>query len=107
MLKIKTIRDDGADRRLFEIQSDGSPAPAAEVTLVARFASHLISENDLPGQFRPGADGMLELLLPLAERTFFHDGIVFAAIDAINDPVKNPTLTRFAADLPDGGESRS
>jgi hypothetical protein len=31
-------------------------------------------------------------VLAAEERTFFHNGIVFAALDAINDPIKNPTL---------------
>jgi hypothetical protein len=29
-------------------------------------------------------------------RTFFHDGIVFAALDAVNNPEKNPTITQLA-----------
>jgi len=29
-------------------------------------------------------------------RTFFHDGIVFAALDALNNPEKNPTITQRA-----------
>ena len=72
---------------------------------MAGFASQLLRENELEGTFRSAGDGALALELPAAKRTFFHDGIVFAALDAVNDPVKNPTLTRFAVDLPpdDGG----
>jgi hypothetical protein len=111
MLKIKGIRDEETDGGesgsgagggwIFEIAVDGSPASEAEVALVARFASQLLRENDLAGEFRSAGDGLLELRLGASERTFFHDGIVFAALDAVNDPVKNPTLTRFAPELPD------
>jgi hypothetical protein len=50
----------------------------------------------LAGRFVPAAEGSIALELPAAERTFFHGGIVFAALDAFNDPVKNPTLTLLA-----------
>jgi hypothetical protein len=30
----------------------------------------------------------------VSERTFFHDGIVFAALDAVNNPEKNPTISQ-------------
>ena len=36
--------------------------------------------------------GLLALELPRDARGFFHNGIVFAALDAVNDPVRNPTL---------------
>jgi hypothetical protein len=101
MLKIKGIRDDGRERRLFEISDEGSPASDTSVEIVARFASHLLRENGLAGEFRRGGSSLLELRLPAEKRTFFHDGIVFAALDAVNDPVKNPTLTRFSLDPPD------
>jgi hypothetical protein len=101
MLKVKGIRDDGQDGRVFEILDEGSPASDTVVAIVARFASHLLRENELAGEFRPGGASLLELRLPANKRTFFHDGIVFAALDAINDPVKNPTLTRFSLEPPD------
>ena len=44
---------------------------------------------------------MLALELPEAKRTFFHNGIVFAALDAVNDPVRNPTLTLLAEPDPE------
>ena len=101
MLKVKGVRDVDPDGRLFEISSEGSTAAEAEIALVARFASRLLRENDLSGEFRVVGPGVLELRLEPAARTFFHDGIVFAALDAVNDPVKNPTLTRFSMDVPD------
>jgi hypothetical protein len=101
MLKVKGIRDDGIEGRIFEISVDGTPAPDAEISRVAQFASQLLREKDLEGEFRSAGDGLLELRLGASERTFFHDGIVFADLDVVNDPVKNPTLTRFSAELPD------
>jgi hypothetical protein len=41
---------------------------------------------------------VLVLELPKAERTYFHNGIIFAALDAFNDPVKNPTLNMLSSD---------
>lgn len=99
MLKIRRIVDETGDRRLFEIHSDGEPASSSELERVARIAAQLVDENRVDGDFRPRGEGVLELRLAADKRTFFHDGIVFAALDAVNDPVRSPTLTRFAADL--------
>ncbi len=65
---------------------------------MARLADLLLRENSLAGRFRAVVPGLLALELPEGERTFFHNGIVFAALDAYNDPVKNPTLTLSADD---------
>ena len=70
-----------------------SPASVESLERVARIAELLLRENDLPGRFLVAGGGLLALELPAAERTFFHNGIVFAALDAYNDPVRNPTLT--------------
>ena len=99
MLKIKSIRDEGS-RRLFEIQVDGSPAGPDALGSVARIAARLVEENELPGSFQVLPAGMLVLDLAPDRRSFFHDGIVFAALDAVNDPVKSPTLNRLELDLP-------
>jgi hypothetical protein len=63
---------------------------------VARIAELLLRENELPGRFLVAGPGVLALELAAGQRTFFHNGIVFAALDAFNDPVKNPTLTLSA-----------
>lgn len=65
---------------------------------MARLADLLLRENALAGRFRALGPGLLALELPEVERTFFHNGIVFAALDAYNDPVRNPTLTLSAED---------
>ena len=56
----------------------------------------LLRENSLDGRFIADKDGAIALELPEAKRTFYHNGIVFAALDAVNDPVRNPTLTLLA-----------
>ncbi len=99
MLKIKSIRDEGS-RRIFEIQVAGSPAGEDSLAGVARIGRRLLEENELPGSFEVISVGTLALDLEAARRSFFHDGIVFAALDAVNDPVKSPTLNRFDLNLP-------
>jgi hypothetical protein len=94
MLKIRSIEDDGPDRRVYSVASDGNPVGADVLADVARVAGRLAAENELPGTYRVQEESALVLDLPAAQRSFFHDGIVFAALDAVNDPVRNPTLTR-------------
>jgi hypothetical protein len=103
MLRVKSIADDGENRRLYSIHVNGEPVDAETLASVARIACRLVAENELPGTYRAG-EGSLVLDLPAAQRSFFHDGIVFAAIDAVNDPVHSPTLTRIARDPRDGTE---
>jgi hypothetical protein len=110
MLKVKAIRDEPGDVRAFEIVSEGSAASSEELERVVRVAAQLIEENRVGGKFAAGANGVLELHIPPTRRTFFHDGIVFAALDAVNDPVRSPTLTRLAADslsFDGGGQNES
>lgn len=98
MLKVSSIRDDGPDRRLFEIRQNGSPADPESLNRVVLYAAHLLRENELPGVFRVAGDGLLALELPSNDRSFFHDGILFAALDVFNNPNKNPTITRLSVD---------
>lgn len=105
MLKVKAIRDDGSARRLFEIHYDGAPAAVEALSDVGRVAGRLVAENELPGAFRVDGPGLLSLDLDAPQRSFFHDGIVFAAIDAVNDPIKSPTLTRMDFEPPEDGSS--
>lgn len=92
MLRFKGIadEDDGACR--FRILDGEEAASAETLDRVARIAAVLLSENALEGRFRVAGPGLLALELPRAARGFFHNGIVFAALDAVNDPVRNPTL---------------
>ncbi|MDQ6894255.1 MAG: hypothetical protein M3167_16450 [Acidobacteriota bacterium] len=94
MLKIRSIDDDGPDRRIYSVTSDGNPVGPEVLTDIARIAGRLLAENELKGTYR-ALESALVLDLAAAQRSFFHDGIVFAALDAVNDPVRNPTLTRL------------
>ena len=93
VLKVKGIEDVHDRRRLFRIEQDGQPAPDSDLRQVAIYARRLLAENDLLGDCRAASDGSLLLDLPDTERTYFYDGIVFAALDAFNNPNKNPTIT--------------
>jgi len=92
MLRCKGVDGEEPGRSLFRILEAGEPASEESLSRVARVADVLLRENALAGGFRPIGPGILALELPAEERTFFHNGIVFAALDAINDPIKNPTL---------------
>ncbi len=102
MLKVTRISDEGPKTRVFSIELDGTPASGEALSRVVTVAMHLLEENKLPGAFRVVGEGVLCLDLSATDRSFFHDGILFAALDVFNDPVKNPTLTLLA-----GGEPRT
>jgi hypothetical protein len=93
VLKVREIRDDGPDRTLFRIgDGGGDRSPDALPRLIA-VATRLLAENGLPGAFRLAGPEDVALEIPPGGRHFLHDGILFAALDAVNDPVRNPTLT--------------
>ncbi len=92
MLRCKGIEPGGPERSEFRILEEDEPASAEKLERVARLGALLLRENNLAGRFVAAGPGVLALELPEGERTFFHNGIVFAALDAVNDPVKNPTL---------------
>lgn len=96
MLRVTGMRDGAAHERLYAVEEDGAPASVESLTRVARFGTHLLEENGLAGAFRVAEEGALVLDLSSAERTFFHEGIVFAALDVYNNPLRNPTVTRLA-----------
>ena len=98
MLRCKGINTDGSDRSEFRILEDEEPATPDVLDRVARVAEVLLRENGLPGRFAVAGRGVLTLELPESERTFFHNGIVFAALDAVNDPLKSPTLNLRATE---------
>ena len=98
MLRCRGVDGEEPERSFFRILEGEGPAPEESLSRVARIADVLLRENALAGRFRPAGPGVLALELAADERTFFHNGIVFAALDAINDPVKNPTLNLQAGD---------
>jgi hypothetical protein len=100
MLRCKGI-DNEPERGLFRIVEDDGPAPLESLRQIARIADVLLRENGLAGTPVALSDGNLALELPAEERTFFHNGIVFAALDAFNDPIKSPTLNLLARPDPE------
>ena len=81
---------------MYSISEGDSPASTESLQRVARYGDHLLQENELPGAFDVPGEGVLILDVPASGRTFFHEGIVFAALDVFNDPVRNPTVTLLA-----------
>jgi hypothetical protein len=93
VLKVKGIEAVHGRQRRFRIEQDGQPAPDSHLMQVAIYARRLLAENELVGDCRAASEGVLLLDLPDTEGTYFYDGIVFAALDAFNNPNKNPTIT--------------
>jgi len=100
MLRYRGIASDEPERSVFRIFDDEAPASSETLDRIARIAAILLAENGLTGAFTVGAPGELVLELSRSDRSFFHNGIVFAALDAVNDPVRNPTLTLRAGEKP-------
>jgi hypothetical protein len=97
MVKIVSTRDVAPERRVFSVEQDGAPASRELLTRIVLVASRLLAENELPGAFRLDEEtGGISLETPSSDRSYFHDGILFAALDVFNDPTKNPTLFRFS-----------
>lgn len=92
------MRDVSPGKRLFVIENEGEPALKESLERVAAIARRLLAENELPGEFAVFDLGLLALDVRATERSFFHDGIVFAAIDAVNDPDRNPMLSSIPID---------
>lgn len=100
MLKVREIRDFGADRTVFRIGDDESLPTRDKLARLVAVASRLLAENDLPGAYEILSEDEIVLAVPASTRHFLHDGILFAALDAVNDPVRNPTLTRLTEEEP-------
>ena len=107
VLRLNGFRDAGEAQRVYSISDGDSPASVESLKRVARYGDHLLQENELPGTFDVPGEGLLTLEVPAAGRTFFHEGIIFAALDVFNDPVRNPTLTLLAAPETEPGPERS
>jgi hypothetical protein len=98
VLKVREVRDDGPDRTLFRIAEEGRPPCREKVARLVTVAAALLAEYGLPGAFRTSGDGDVVLEVASVSRHFLHDGVLFAALDVVNDPVRNPTLTLYVAD---------
>lgn len=96
MLRCRRIDSEEAARSVFHVTEPDLPASVESLERVVRIAGLLLRENGLAGRFLVAGPGLLALELPASERTFFHNGIIFAALDAYDDPVRNPTLTLSA-----------
>lgn len=97
MIKVVLTRDLARDRRVFFVEQDGAPASRELLTRIVFVASRLLAENELPGAFRLDEEtNGISLETPSSDRTYFHEGILFAALDVFNDPSKNPTLFRIS-----------
>ena len=93
MLKVRGVQTVGERERHFRVEDDGRPAAHASLKLVSLYTRRLFAENEIAGECRATAEGILVLELPDTDKTYFYDGIVFAALDAFNNPNKNPTIT--------------
>ena len=93
MLKVRGIEASAQRERHFRVEDDGRPAAEASLKLVAFYTRRLLAENELVGSCRAVSPGLLVLELPETDSTYFYDGLVFAALDAFNNPNKNPTIT--------------
>jgi hypothetical protein len=108
MLKVRDIRDDGPDRTVFRVAEDDTKPAAPQLERLVAVASRLLAENGIAGYFRVMGEEEVALEVASASRHFLHDGILFAALDAVNDPVKNPTLNLLSGgNPPTGGEPPS
>ena len=96
MLRVRGIESVGQSQRRVRVEDDGRAASPASLKLVSLYAGRLLAENELPGECRADGEGVLVMEFPPTETTFFYDGIVFAALDAFNNPNKNPTITDLA-----------
>ena len=100
MLKVREVNDQGSERTVFRLsEDDGKPAASSLQRLVS-VATRLLAENDIGGYYRVSGEEEVTLELASSPRHFLHDGILFAALDAVNDPIKNPTLTFLSAGDP-------
>jgi hypothetical protein len=92
VLRVRGIESVSQSQRRFRVEEDGRAASPASLK-VSVYAGRLLAENELPGECRADGEGALVMEFPPTDTTFFYDGIVFAALDAFNNPNKNPTIT--------------
>ena len=95
VLKVTRISEYG-DTHVFRVLEDCVRASDDMVRRLLVVAGKLLLENGLPGSFRAGAAGQIVLQIGSAGQAYFYDGILFAALDVLNDPNRNPTLFRLS-----------
>jgi hypothetical protein len=93
VLRVRGIESVGDRERRFRVEDNGRAASEASLQLVSLYTRRLFAENEIAGECRATAEGVLVLQLPDADKTYFYDGIIFAALDVFNHPKKNPTIT--------------
>jgi hypothetical protein len=103
MLRVSTMRDDERGRLRYSIVNGGEPALQEHLARVAGFGNRLLQESGLEGSYSTPEAGVLLLEVSPPSRTFFHEGVVFAALDAFNDPTRNVTITQPAVGDEPGG----
>ena len=90
---MRGIESLGDRERRFRIEDAGRAASEASLQLVSLYTRRLFAENELAGECLAAPGGILILKLPDSDKSYFYDGLVFAALDAFNNPNKNPTIT--------------
>lgn len=93
VLRVRGIESLGDRERRFRIEDDGRAASEASLQLVSLYTRRLFAENELAGECLAASAGTLILRLPDTDKSYFYEGLIFAALDAFNHPKKNPTIT--------------
>ena len=93
VLRVRGIESLGDRERRFRIEDDGRAASEASLQLVSLYTRRLFAENELAGECLAASGGILILRLPDTDKSYFYEGLIFAALDAFNHPKKNPTIT--------------
>jgi hypothetical protein len=88
---------ESGETHVFRVLEGGAPGAPDVLRRVVVVAGRLLEENELPGSFAVGTGpGEILLTIGTAEQAYFYDGILFAALDVLNDPNRNPTLVRLS-----------
>jgi hypothetical protein len=103
MLKARRIDEIGPGQVRYALEEDGRPASNEALERLVVFGRRLLAENDVRGALRIDGEGIVILDLDPATPSYYQSGILFAALDAFNNPGKNPTITRLT---PPDGKSR-
>jgi hypothetical protein len=103
VLRVSAMRDEETGGIRYTVVDGSAAGPQEHLAKVAGFGNRLLEENGLLGTFSSPEAGVLLLQVTVSDRTFFHEGIVFAALDAFNEPTRNVTITQPSIGDDDGG----